>query len=184
MKEFEWFILAFLSSWLMSIFISTPLIYILMELKDIYWDGLSDRGKIHVSNWQFQLIHLLGRLFFSLHFCKNVMRMWKNTSKKLMKIKKTQTLIIRLKNGKIFYLEVFSIIRVGNCRSDFDQLSNTRHCKTSRSVLKMSDTAEKWERSKGGGRSHLCTMIPTHPECWHQNCIKQPHCSQENKAPK
>ena len=48
-KEFEWFIFAFFSSWLMSLLFWTPLIYWAMIIKDTQWDGLSERGKIHVS---------------------------------------------------------------------------------------------------------------------------------------
>ena len=47
-QEFQWFIFAFFTSWLMSVLLTAPLTYIVMIQKDIYFDGPSDFGKIHV----------------------------------------------------------------------------------------------------------------------------------------
>ena len=48
-QEFQWFILAFVSSWLISVLVTTPLTYIAMVLKDTCFGDASDIGKMHVS---------------------------------------------------------------------------------------------------------------------------------------
>ena len=86
--EFEVFLIAFFSSWLISILIWQPMSYLALVIIDFKFNQASDFGKMHVCSFRKMYSFVIFEFFSStqsLPSLKIDMRIFSNISKKLIK---------------------------------------------------------------------------------------------------